>query len=60
MIKCKCGKILTEDGWDELYIEDGYLCMKGIANCECGKSYEYENIYTVDFDKPYDTFLDEL
>lgn len=60
MKKCECGEEVRFDGYDNIEIEDGCLCIKGKAYCECGKVYEYEELHVVDFNKPFGTYLEDI
>lgn len=60
MIKCECNKEAKRDGYDNIEIEDGYVCVKGTAYCECGRIFEYEDLYVVDLRNPFDTIVDDV
>lgn len=55
---CSCGNEAERDGYSNIEIEDGFICIKGYAYCECGNSYKFEDLYKVDFDKPFDTIIE--
>ncbi|EQK39823.1 hypothetical protein C672_3604 [[Clostridium] bifermentans ATCC 638] len=57
-IMCQCGNEAERDGYSNIEIEDGFICIKGYAYCECGNSYKFEDLYKVDFDKPFDTIIE--
>lgn len=57
-LNCKCGGVFDYDGYNSIEIEDGFIVIKGDCRCnECGKYMEYENLYKVDFDKPFEINL---
>lgn len=57
---CECGNEVNYDGYNEIEIEDGYLVIRGDAECsECGKFYKYTECHVVDFNNPIDLELEE-
>ena len=61
MRKGKCGNEVDYDGYEKIEFEGGFLVIKGNAKCsECGKKYEYQDLYDMDFSNPDDVILEEV
>lgn len=60
MEKCKCGEEIQRDGYDNIEIVDGYICIKGTGYCTCGKIFQYEDVFYVDLKKPFESTFDDI
>lgn len=61
MNKCICNGELGSYDFTKTEIEDGFLVCKGTCSCfECEKEYKIEEMFKVDWNKPFDTLIEKL